>query len=67
VGLILEQIIQSVQRIHTCNEERIEELIDQSYRLAPTPQLESCVEVLKQVLDQRQEWKNKALDLLDKE
>ncbi|KAI5692784.1 hypothetical protein M8J75_001200 [Diaphorina citri] len=67
VGLILEQIIQSVQRIHTCNEERIEELIDQSYRLAPTPQLESCVEVLKQVLDQRQEWKNKALDLLDKD
>uniref|UniRef100_A0A8D8QJA3 Lysine-specific demethylase 5B n=1 Tax=Cacopsylla melanoneura TaxID=428564 RepID=A0A8D8QJA3_9HEMI len=67
VGLVVEEITQSIQRIHRCSEDRIETLIEASYRLPPSPELENCVSILKQVLEERLEWKNRALDLLDKD
>ncbi|KAL1452612.1 hypothetical protein WDU94_006826, partial [Cyamophila willieti] len=60
-------ITQSIQRIHRCSEDRIETLIEASYRLPPSPELENCVSILKQILEERLEWKNRALDLLDKD
>lgn len=56
-----------MQNIHECDEERLEQLIEESEDLPPSEELETCLTILREVLEERVDWRNKALDLLDLE
>lgn len=63
----MEELTHSVQNIHECDEERLEQLIEESEDLPPSEELETCLTILREVLEERVDWRNKALDLLDLE